>query len=92
MMASGLDSVSKKSKKNLRRNIENEFGESIIFFIYNTGVFLMPEILSKETLAIECMRLKSELDKCKNAEKKPAVQVAISLLSRIGPPDYNIVW
>ena len=69
----------KNSTKNLRRNLENEFGDLLHFITLRNKLYIRPHNLSTDSIAIDFLELQKRLEtfKMETAETEP-------LLTRAG--------
>ena len=84
MSSAGINEVSDSTKKNLRRKLEMEFGDSPTFFTESHCVYIMPDNLKKKVLAAECIQLSSMLESFEKGNKdNTIVQTSMSLREQI---------
>ena len=69
----GVKEVKACTKKHIRRKLEAEFGDSLLFIQNKNGnLFAIPDSLSKENLALKYISAKVELDTYQKAQSNSA--------------------
>ena len=64
MRSQGITEIKQSTKKNLRRNLEDAFGSSLLMSsLANRRIVVIPDTLSKETLAKDYVLLKETVEK-----------------------------
>lgn len=93
MNSLGIHTVSQSSIKHFRRNLEMEFRDTLQFFTVNRRVYFMPDNLTKEALAIECIGLQTQLDTVQNNESdKICRQAATYMRNQIQATEFEYIW
>ena len=80
------------TKKNLRRKLEAEFGDSLTFFIKNRQLFLMPNTLTKEEIAKKYAKMKSSLETHEENNNNVIIQAATSLRQEMKSSLFKNNW
>lgn len=77
--------VRESTKKNLRHNLEIEFGDSLPFFTHNRRIYIRPLLLSTDAIACDYLDLKSRLENLSHVQhcEQLMIQTAAILRDKI---------